>query len=86
MFPLYNCTTYFLCIVVQHFFSVQLYDMDKAKVDFDERMKKGTAIKAEIDKTLAAVNEANATLQVRLFVGAQCVPYTKKHNELVHLL
>eukprot|EP00088_Acartia_fossae_P038497 TRINITY_DN3992_c0_g1_i5.p1 TRINITY_DN3992_c0_g1~~TRINITY_DN3992_c0_g1_i5.p1 ORF type:complete len:611 (-),score=263.36 TRINITY_DN3992_c0_g1_i5:389-2221(-) len=42
----------------------KLYDMDKAKVDYDERMKKGAAIKAEIDKTLAAVNEANATLQV----------------------
>jgi len=42
----------------------KLYDMPKAKADYDERMKKAAAIKAEIDKVLAAVNDANACLQV----------------------
>jgi hypothetical protein len=38
--------------------------MEKAKSDYQERMTKAAAIKAEIDRTLAAVEEANATLQV----------------------
>jgi len=42
----------------------KLYDMAKAKADHDERMKKAAAVKADIDKVLAAVNEANNTLQV----------------------
>lgn len=42
----------------------KLYDMGKAKADYEDRMKKGAAIKAEIDKTLDAVNAANKTLQV----------------------
>lgn len=41
--------------------------MPKAKADYDERMKKAAAIKAEIDKVLAAVNDANACLQVNRF-------------------
>jgi len=42
----------------------RLYDMDKAKADYEERMKKAAAINGEIDKTLQAVNDANAVLQV----------------------
>ena len=42
--------------------------MPKAKADYDERMKKAAAIKAEIDKVLAAVNDANACLQVNTFL------------------
>jgi len=42
----------------------KLYDMDKAKADYEERMKKAAAINGEIDKTLQAVNDANAILQV----------------------
>ena len=38
--------------------------MEKAKSDYQDRMTKAAAIKAEIDRTLAAVEEANATLQV----------------------
>ena len=41
--------------------------MPKAKADYDERMKKAAAIKAEIDKVLAAVNDANACLQVNTY-------------------
>ena len=47
-------------------FFLQLYDMEKAKADYQDRMAKASAIKAEIDRTLAAVEEANATLQVEL--------------------
>jgi len=43
----------------------QLYDMDKAKSDHADRMNKAAAIKAEIDRTLAGVEEANAVLQVK---------------------
>jgi len=42
----------------------KLYDMGKAKMDHEEKMKKAAAIKADITKTLDAVNAANATLQV----------------------
>jgi len=42
----------------------KLYDMEKAKADYQDRMAKASAIKAEIDRTLAAVEEANATLQL----------------------
>ena len=45
--------------------SFQLYDMDKAKSDHADRMNKAAAIKAEIDRTLAGVEEANAVLQVK---------------------
>ena len=38
--------------------------MDKAKSDHGDRMNKAAAIKAEIDRTLAGVEEANAVLQV----------------------
>lgn len=42
----------------------KLYDMEKAKADYQDRMTKAAAIKAEIDRTLASVEEANATLQM----------------------
>ncbi|XP_023346376.1 uncharacterized protein LOC111715290 isoform X2 [Eurytemora carolleeae] len=42
----------------------KLYDMDKAKSDHADRMNKAAAIKAEIDRTLAGVEEANAVLQI----------------------
>ena len=39
--------------------------MDKAKSDHSDRMVKAASIKAEIDRTLAGVEEANAVLQVK---------------------
>jgi len=42
----------------------KLYDMPRAKDDFKERTDKATMIKADIDKTFAAVLEANSVLQV----------------------
>jgi len=42
----------------------KLYDMAAAKVDYKERMDRAIAIKNDIDKSFAAVEEANNVLQV----------------------
>ena len=48
-----------------HFQCFQLYDIAKAKEDHSERCAKAENIKADIAKTLDAVNEANNVLQVK---------------------
>jgi len=42
----------------------KLYDSDRAKADYQERMSKGEEIKNDINKTLKAVEDANQVLQV----------------------
>jgi len=42
----------------------KLYDMPRAAEDFKERVQKATSVKADVEKTFAAVTDANAVLQV----------------------
>jgi len=59
----------------------KLYDMSKATSDYQERMSKAEAIKNDIDRTLAAVEEANKVLQVLADDGVKA-QLTQEVNDL----
>ena len=60
--------------------------MPRAAEDFKERVQKATSVKADVEKTFAAVTDANAVLQVILGMFKYLLQATSRVSSSVKFL